>query len=63
MFHTIYLACKTNNVLIKDQNDIWLKDIFKHNKYYVLSSEKDNFDYAAHGITKIDDIKHIEGIL
>lgn len=63
VFHTVYLGCQTNNVLIKDSNDLWIKDIFKHNKYYVLSQEKDNFDYNAHGIIKIDNIKEIEGVL
>lgn len=63
VFHTIYLASQTNNVLIKDHNDIWLKDIFKHNKYYILSSSEDDFDYAAHGIEKIEDIRHIGGVL
>lgn len=63
VFHTIYMSCQNNNVLIKDHHDIWLKDIFKNNKYYVLSAPKDDFDYAAHGITRIEDIKQIDGVL
>ena len=63
VFHTVYLSCQNNNVLIKDQKDIWLKDIFKNNKYYVLASPKDEFDYTSCGITKIEDIKQIDGVL
>lgn len=63
VFHTMYMSCRTNNVLIKDHNDLWIKDVFKHNKYYVLKNEEDTFNYDIVGVTKINDIKEIAGVL
>lgn len=60
IFHTMYLSCQNNNVLIKDSNDLWLIDEFKNNKYFVLKNEKDTFDYTAKGVKIIENIKEIE---
>ncbi len=58
-FHTMYLSAHNHNVVIGDEKDVWLLDIFKHNKYYILDNPKDTFDYTALGITKIKHIKDI----
>lgn len=59
IFHTMYLSCQNNNVLIKDQNDLWLADIFKNNQYYVLKNQEDEFDYSNTQIKTINDIKEL----
>lgn len=59
IFHTMYLSCQNNNVLIKDQNDLWLADIFKNNQYYVLKNQEDEFDYSNTPIKTINDIKEL----
>ncbi len=59
----MYLGCSTNNVLIKDSDDIWLTDIFKHNHYYIIKKPNDEYDYAKHGIRSISDITEIEGFI
>ena len=63
IFHTMYLSCQNNNVLIKNHEDVWLSDTFKNNKYFVLRNKDDNFDYANHNIKVIDNIQEIEGLL
>lgn len=63
VFHTIYLGCQKNNVLITDHNDLWLTNIFKHNDYYILYNKEDKFDYHAHNVKVINNIKEIDGVL
>jgi hypothetical protein len=58
-FHTLYLSTNSHNVVLSDEKDVWLLDIFKHNKYYILNNPKDPFDYSALGIKKIQNIKDI----
>lgn len=59
-FHTMYLASGNHNVIIGDSEDIWLLDVFKNNKYYILDNNKeDKFDYESKGIKKISHIKSI----
>lgn len=63
IFHTLYLGCRTNNVIIKNSNDVWLTSIYKHNNYYVIAKEEDKYDYDQHGIIKITDISEIKGCI
>lgn len=63
VFHTMYLACQNNNVLIKNHEDLWLLDTFKNNKYFVLKNSEDSFDYSAHGVMVIDSIHQIGGLV
>lgn len=63
VFHSVYMACQTNNIIINNSDDIWLTNIFKHNKYYVLSSKTDDFDYKSYGVNVIDNIKDIDGVI
>lgn len=58
-FHTMYLSNQNHNVLISNSEDLWLLDIFKNNKYYVLEEENDTFDYHKHGVIKINHIRQI----
>lgn len=58
-FHTMYLSTNNHNVVLSDEKDVWLLDIFKHNKYYILDNPKDLFDYSSLGINKIKNIKDI----
>ena len=58
-FHTMYLSSGNHNVIIQDHEDVWLLDIFKHNKYYILDNPKDEFDYGSLGINKIKQLKDI----
>lgn len=59
ILHTIYLGSKKNAVIIKNYEDIWLKELFPNNNFYVISDKKDDFDYAEESITKINNIKDI----
>lgn len=60
IFHTMYLACQNNNVLIKNHKDLWLIDTFKNNKYFILKDKNDEFDYSESGVLVIDNIVEIE---
>lgn len=62
VFHTMYLGCQNNNVLIRNSEDLWLLDIFKNNKYFVLENKEDIFDYEKLGIKKINSIQEIESL-
>lgn len=59
IFHTSYLASNTNNVLIRDKNDIWLTKIFPHNKFYILRDHIDEFDFSDCGVKIIDHINDL----
>jgi hypothetical protein len=63
IFHTMYLACENNNVLIKNSEDLWIVDTFKNNNYFVLENREDMFDYEKSGVKKIKNIKDIEGLI
>lgn len=63
IFHTMYLSCKINNVLIKDKSDLWITNLFKHNKYYIIVDDQNNFDYSDYNVIKINHIKEIDGVL
>lgn len=43
IFHTIYLACRKNNVIISDPKDLWIISSFPNNNfYYLLNHNMDN---------------------
>ena len=43
VFHTIYLACRKNNVIISDPKDLWIITSFPNNNfYYLLNHNMDN---------------------
>lgn len=63
VFHTIYLGCQKNNVLLGNHEDLWITNIFKQNNYYVLSNKDDPFDYHAHKVSRINNIKEIDGVI
>ena len=60
IFHTIYLGCTINNVVISDNNDLWLLNTYSHNNYYIFNNDKDTFDYSSYKITKINDLTQIK---
>ena len=62
IFHTIYMSCKTNNILLNNQTDSWITEIFPNNKYYMLINEENN-TFAHSSINMIDNIKDIPGVL
>ena len=60
IFHTIYLGCTTNNVVIANDKDLWLLNTYSHNHYYIFKDEKDTFDYSSYKITKINHLTKIK---
>lgn len=60
VFHTFYLGSHRHNVIISDQKDLWLTNIFTNNKYYIIPSDNDSFDYTASGINIIKTIREIQ---
>lgn len=63
IFHTIYLSCSNNNVIIGNDKDLWILEIFPNNNYYILNNTEDTFDYSSYKIQKIDTIKEIPGVI
>lgn len=63
VFHTMYLACSSNNVIIKGQEDFWLLEAFSNNRYFILKENTEpTTDYAAKNIQIIDSITDMEKI-
>ena len=60
IFHTMYLGCTINNVVISNDQDLWLLKTYSHNHYYVFDDPKDTFDYSSYKITKINDLTQIK---
>ena len=59
VFHSSYLACSTNHVVISHSEEMWIREIFSHNEYYILSSminETSNFDQYLKIINTMGDI-------
>jgi len=57
-FHTMYLSNGNHNVVIEDENDLWMLEIFTNNKFYVLDNGE--FDYSKYNVKTINHIKEIE---
>lgn len=61
IFHTIYIGCIRNNIIIPNHYDIWVSQIFENNNYYMFNNDKDKeFDYSNFNIKFIDSIKEIQ---
>lgn len=41
IFHTLYLASKHHHVVLSDNNDFWVIDVFPNNTYYILTTDTD----------------------
>jgi len=61
-FHTLYLGCRQNNVIISDIKHLWLLDIYTNNKYYYLLNIDDSNNNEALSKYQITTIKHLEEI-
>lgn len=59
VFHTIYLGSSKHNVIISNDNDLWLLNTFTNNNYYILHNKNDEFNYDPYNITKIQNIKEL----
>lgn len=59
IFHTMYLGSSNHNVIITDDNDLWLLDTFSNNKYFIMPKSDDTFNYNPYNITKIQNIKEL----
>lgn len=59
-FHTIYLACKNNNVIIGNDIDLWVTKIFTNNSYFILKENTDpKTNYADYGVKVINAVKEL----
>lgn len=63
IFHTLYLGCSNNNVIIGSSNDIWLADSFTNNKYFILKSSLKDEQLSNDLICVIDHINQIGTVL
>lgn len=55
IFHTMYLGCQKNNVILTDNDSFWLTEVFSHNNFYYYGDETIESDK----IKKISSIKEI----
>lgn len=61
LFHTMYLGNGNHNVVLSDEDDIWLTDIFTNNKYYILKTN--SLHDTIINNNKIQIISHLKEIL
>jgi hypothetical protein len=58
VLNTLYIGCKRNNIIISNDDDLWLTENFNNNVYYCYE-----FDFTPNmanaGIKKISSIKEI----
>jgi hypothetical protein len=59
VFHTLYLSSKHHNVIINNEEEAWLSEVFPNNTYYIIKNENETFDYGAKNIISISSIKEI----
>lgn len=59
IFHTLYIGCKNNNVVLESQEDIWVPSVFPNNKYFILKPQNDDTNYGEYGISVIDHIEEV----
>lgn len=62
VFHTAYLGCQNNNVIIGSESETWLIDSFPNNKYYILEDKNNPIDCSKYNITEIKLIKDLESL-
>ncbi len=58
VFHTIYLGCSSNNIVLQSLDDSWLTSMYPHNKYYYLVTDK-SIPVLNNKIHKITSIREI----
>lgn len=56
IFHTMYLGCQKNNVILMDENSLWVPQIFTNNNFYYYADKTIDIDT---NIKKISSIKEI----
>lgn len=59
VFHTMFLGCSNNNVVIGKPEDKWICELFPNNKYYMFNDSQNDTD-APKDITIINSIKEIK---
>ena len=59
VFHTMFLGCSINNVVLESAQDYWLCDLFPQNKYYILHTKDDNHLIEQKNISVIESITQI----
>lgn len=59
-FHTIYLACRHNNVILGGDDDLWVSKIFTNNSYFMLkeNSNKET-NYNEYNVKIISGVKEL----
>lgn len=60
VFHTMFLGCSNNNVIIGKQEDQWICELFPNNRYYMFENSQNNADLSSKNITIINSIKEIK---
>ena len=58
VLNTLYIGSKFNNIIISNDNDLWLTNHFSNNKYYCMASDFTE-KMANAGVTKISSVKEI----
>lgn len=43
VFHTVFLGCVVSNVILENESDLWVEELYPHNKYYVIDSKITDF--------------------
>lgn len=59
VFNTIFLSSSNHNVIIEDNDDLWLLSTFTNNQYYIMKKNTDDFDYSSYNIKTINSIRDI----
>jgi hypothetical protein len=58
ILNTLYIGSKFNNIIISNDNDLWLTSHFNNNKYYCIDSDFTE-KMANAGVVKISSVKEI----
>lgn len=59
-FHTLYLGCNHNNVILGGEGDLWITKIFTNNTYYLLKENtKETTNYNEYNVIIINSVKEI----
>lgn len=58
ILNTLYIGSKSNNIIISNDNDLWLTTHFNNNKYYCMNSDFTE-KMANAGVTQISSVKEI----
>lgn len=59
-FNTLYLSCNNNNVILNNDEDIWLTKLFTNNNYFILKENTNTeTNYNDHNIKIINLVKDV----